>query len=301
MMQYAGELAGLTTAVAWALSSQINGYMGGIVGASGITLLRLPFQLVFLGLFCLAGGAAVAFDGASFALLFFSAITGLAIGDFALYKCMTIVGARAGILLLSLCTSFTAVFGVLFLGEALSWQMAAGIILATAGVAFVVTERAENTPLLGRDEPGPAAKRQGVLLGLFGAAAFAVNIIFLRAAMKGGLDPLWAGFLRVAMAGSCLWILGYSLGWSQAAARGLQKTRGLFFLLLLSCFLGALGMWTSCITLRHLPAGVGATIMGLQPIWVIISHAVWTRKLPSQRMLFGALIAFGGTAVVCLR
>ena len=107
-MLFAGELAGLVTAITWAVSSQINGYIGGVIGASGITLLRMPFQLFFLGMFCLLGGASVTFDSKILLLLLVSAITGLVLGDFALYKAITIIGARAGILLQSLCTSFTA-------------------------------------------------------------------------------------------------------------------------------------------------------------------------------------------------
>ena len=298
---FAGELAGLVTAIVWAISSQLNGYMGRIVGATGITLLRLPFQFMFLVLFCVVGGVRLSFDHSQLSLLFLSALTGLAIGDLALYKAITIIGARAGVLLQSLCTSVTAIFGVLFLGEVVSWQMAVGIVFTTVGVGTVVTERAGGAELPGQSEPSTAEKRLGILLGLLCSVAFAISLIFLRAAMKEGLDPLWGGALRVLMAGGGLWITGYALGWSQAAVTRLRATRGKIRLLLFSCFLGALGMWTSCITLQHVQAGVGATILGLQPIWVIITYAVWARKLPSRRMMLGTLIAFSGTALVCLR
>lgn len=298
-MAFSGELAGLVTAISWAVSSQINGYIGGVIGASGITLMRMPFQLLFLGLFCLLGGAAVTFDSTVMLLLFASAVTGLVLGDFALYKAITIIGARAGILLQSLCTSFTAIFGALFLGETLSRQLGTGILLATLGVAVVVTERPGRMALPGHSEPEAAAKRFGIILGLLCAVTFAVSLIMLRAAMKQELDPLWGGFMRVAIAGSCLWPFGYAMGWSQAAVHNIRVTH-LMRLLIFSCLLGALGMWFSCITMRYVEAGVGATIIGLQPIWVIITYALWNRSLPSVRMMLGAAVAFSGTALVCL-
>ena len=298
-MLFAGELAGLVTAITWAVSSQINGYIGGVIGASGITLLRMPFQLFFLGIFCLLGGAAVTFDSKTMLLLLASAVTGLVLGDFALYKAITIIGARAGILLQSLCTSFTAIFGGLFLGETLNWQLGTGVLLATLGVATVITERPGRMVLPGQPEPAAAAKRLGILLGLLCALTFAVSLIMLRAAMKEDLDPLWGGFMRVFIAGSCLWPFGYAMGWSQAAVRNIRVTH-MLRLLVFSCFLGAVGMWFSCVTMQHVEAGVGATIIGLQPIWVIITFALWNRSLPSARMMLGSAVAFSGTALVCL-
>ena len=298
---YVGELAALVTAIAWALSSQFNGYVGSKVGASGITLLRLPFQAIFLATFCLIGGAVVSFESGALLFLALSALSGVAVGDLALYRAINLIGTRAAILLQSLCTSFTAIFGFVFLGEMLTWTMAAGIFITTAGVVTVVTERPGNVSGPGLAEPSAGEKRLGILLGVFSSAVFAVSMIFLRAAMKSGLDPRWGGFLRVFIAGSSLWALGFALGWSQAAVSRIRTVSGVKRLLVFSCLLGATGMWSSCIALRNLQAGVAATIMSLQPIWVILTYAMWTRKLPSKRMILGSLAAFGGTALVCLR
>jgi drug/metabolite transporter (DMT)-like permease len=60
-------------------------------------------------------------------------------------------------------------------------------------------------------------------------------------------------------------------------------------------------MWASCVAMQFTPAGIAATIMGLQPIWVIITSSLWERRLPSFRIVLGSLIAFSGTALVCLR
>ncbi|MDR1360256.1 MAG: DMT family transporter [Deltaproteobacteria bacterium] len=296
-----GESAALLTAMSWAISSQINGAIGFLVGASSISLLRMPFQICFLALACLVGAEEFALSPKALLFITLSGVTGTALGDLCLYKAIVIIGTRAGILLQSLVTSFTALFGLLFLGEALSWQLVAGIALATFGVGTAVTAGSERSIPPGQAPPSRREIRQGVFLGLLGAVFFALSLIALRAAMQDGLDSLYGAFLRALLGGAALWLMGIPGRWPQNAVRSARANPVILRKLTLSCLLGALGMWMSCVALRFTQASIAATIMGLQPIWVIITFALWERRLPSSRIVFGALAAFGGTAVVCLR
>jgi drug/metabolite transporter (DMT)-like permease len=296
-----GESAALLTAIAWAISSQINGAIGLLVGAASVSLLRMPFQILFLALACLAAEGEFAFNPQAILYILLSGVAGITLGDLCLYKAIVLIGTRASILLQSLVTSFTALFGLLFLGESLTLQLAAGIVLATFGVGAAVTAGSERSTPPGQ---APLTRREihlGIFLGLLGAVFFALSLIALRAAMQEGLDSIRGAFLRASLGGIALWLMGIPGQWPQKAVRSARDNPVILRLLTLSCLLGAFGMWMSCLALSLTPASIAATIMGLQPIWVIITFALWERRLPSPRIVFGALIAFGGTAVVCLR
>jgi drug/metabolite transporter (DMT)-like permease len=296
-----GEAAALLTAVAWAISSQINGAVGRLVGAAGVSLLRMPFQIFFLALACLAAGETFAFSLQAVLYILLSGIAGVALADFCFYKSAFLIGVRASVLLQSLVTSFTAAFGLLFLGESLTAQLAAGIALATLGVGTAVTAGPERSTPPGQAPLTRREIRRGIACGLLSAALFAVSIIALRAAMQNGLHPVQGAFLRALLGGIAIWLIGVPGHWPRDAVRGARARPVILIMLTGSCLLGALGMWGSCVALQLTPASIAATIMGLQPIWVIITSALWERRPPSFRMILGALIAFGGTTVVCLR
>ena len=296
-----GELAAFGTAIGWAVSSQVHGAVGRIVGVSGVTLLRSPFQLLMLGLMCLFVGVDPDLSPEVFWLLFASALTGISLGDFALYKVIVMVGPHLGILLQSLCASITALLGVVFLGEHLSAQSVAGIALATLGVAFVVTDGAGSTAPAGHEFPKGKELAFAVCLGVASAALLACSLIFLKVSMRGGVSPLWATYVRLLLGGLILWGVGMFRGWSAGAVRELRAHPRVFWILMGSSTFSAAGVWLSGVALNNAPAGVAATIMGLQPVIVIFVGAAWYRKPPSFRAVLGTLIAFSGTALVCLR
>ncbi|MDR2161518.1 MAG: DMT family transporter [Desulfovibrio sp.] len=296
-----GELTALMTAVVWAISSQINGSIGRRVGAVSVSLLRMPFQTLFLALACGVAGGGASFGPQPVVFIFLSGLTGVTLGDLLLYKAIVILGTRAGILLQSLSTSCTALFGLLFLGEPLTLQLATGIFLATMGVGIAVTAGLERSTPPGQPPLTRREIRRGICFGLAGAAFLALSFITLRAGMQGDMDPYWGAFLRALLGGGLLWLAGLPGHWSQAAVRSCRASPFIALLLCLSCLLGALGMWGACESMRLIPAGIAATIMGLQPVWVIVTASLWERSLPSLRIVLGAGVAFGGTALVCLR
>lgn len=296
-----GELAAFGTACGWALSSYVHGMVGYKVGAAGVTLLRLPFQMTVLGAACLLTGVDTSVDGRALLLLFLSGLTGVSIADMMLYKGMTIIGPQLGVLLISLSSVFTALFGWLFLGETLPLQAVAGIGVTLSGIAAVVSDRGGSTLLPGQDIPTPKALALGVLL-VAGAAMFlAISFIFWKSAMQEGAAPLWATFIRLVFSALLLWGLGMLPGWSAHALKSLRTQPVVFRMLLSASLFSAGGMWAAGLAMDMAPAGVAATIIGLQPVLVTVAGAAWNRRRPSTRVLLGTAVAFAGTALVCLR
>ena len=226
---------------------------------------------------------------------------GIALCDMALYRSMVILGACEGILLQSLSAGMTAIFGACFLGEFLSPQAVLGIVVATLGVAVVVTD---GTVIARLSECFSGARHMllvGVALGLVAACTLAGSLIILKIVLQKGMSPLWAALVRISLGGAILWGAGLFRGWSVEAVRGLMSKKAVFGMLLCSNAFSAFGMWFAAVAVHRSPAGIAATLMGLQPIMVMLIGAAWSRTLPTKRGVAGTVIAFAGSALVCMR
>lgn len=296
-----GEFAALGTAFGWAISSYVHGMVGRRVGAVGVTLLRQPFQLVVLGLICVLLGVDTALSPRAFILLLMSGVLGIAVCDFLLYSGINILGPQVGVLLLSLSAAFTALLGWLFLGEVLSAQVMIGIALTLLGISIVVTEKSGSTLLPGQEQACGKTLLTGVALCI-GAAVFqAVSFIVLKEALREDISTIWAAFVRLLLAALALWGAGLFRGWSMAAVQSVRTQHVVFWMLLGSVFFSAGGLWLSSVAMYYAPAGVAVTLISLQPVLITFVGAVWKRSWPSLRVILGALVAFAGTALVCLR
>ncbi|MDR0339564.1 MAG: DMT family transporter [Desulfovibrio sp.] len=296
-----GELAAFATALGWAVSSYAHGLVGRKVGAAGVTLLRLPFQMTVLGLACLALSVDTSLSGRALLFLFLSGAAGVSVSDFMLYKGMTLIGPQRGILLLSLSAAITASLGWLFLQESLTAQAILGIAVTLAGIATVVGDHGGGILYPGQEEPLGKTLALGVIMVIAAALFQSISFIFWKAATREAASPLWATFVRLLFAAAILWGMGLFKGWSARAVTDIRTRPDVFRILLGASLFSAGGMWAAGLAIDMAPAGVAATIIGLQPVLVTILTALLNRRPPSYRVLFGTVIAFTGTALICLR
>lgn len=296
-----GEMGALGAALTWGVSNQVNSAVARRVGSNSLALIRIPFMMLFCGLLCLFLQVDTTISGRAVFLLTLSGLLGVAVGDLFLYRAILIIGPTMTLLVVSLSSGITAIIGRLFLGEILPAQGVVGICVSLLGVAVVVGEHSGSILLPGQAVPQGKTLVFGVTLAAAGAFCLAGGYISQRLAMQTGVEPLWASLVRVSCAGVLLWGVGLFLGWSQRAARNLVEQRPVRWLMLFSGSIAGLGMWCASIGLAYAPAGVAATLIGLQPIIVAIVGAVWYRKKPTIRVVVGALTAFAGTALICLR
>lgn len=296
-----GEAAAFGATCTWGISNQVNSAVARRVGSTSVSLLRLPYMVVLITTFCLVFGADTAITTEAALLLFLSGVLGVAVTDMLVYKAVLIIGPTMSLLVLSMSSGLTAIIGWMFLGETLPPQAVLGIFVSLSGVALVVTEHSGSILLPGQAIPRGKTLAFGVCLAAIGAVALAGGYIAQRMGMQTGVQPLWASFVRITTAGVAFWIVGLAVGWGKTAIRDLVEHRPVRRLLTVSCTSATAGMWFASTALAFAPAGVAATIIGLQPIVVAIIGAVWYRKMPSLRVFVGAAIAFSGTALICLR
>ncbi len=292
-----GEIAALSTAFCWTITSMSFESAGKRVGSMSVNLIRLVMALVFLSIFCwITRGRPFPDDASAHAWLWLSVsgIIGFTIGDLCLFRAFVVVGARISMLLMTLVPPFTALLGWVLLGEhlePLDWLAMAFIV---GGVAWVVLER---RPVGKMKTERPS--RSGILLGIAGAAGQSLGFVLSKLGM-GSYNAFAATQIRV-IAG----IVGFSvlflfIGWWPRVFSAL-KNRGAMSRISLGAVFGPfLGVSLSLVAVQHTEAGVAAALMGLTPV-IIIPPAIWINKERiSPRAIIGAFVAVGGAALLFL-
>lgn len=295
---YRGELAALTSALLWAMSSILYGRVGQRVPPLQLNVLKGVVAIAFIGLTLLLRGAAMPeLPLTSLLLLAASGVLGISLGDTAFFNTLNRLGPRRTLLLQTLAPSITAVLAVVFLEEVLTGRATIGILLILLGVAWVIRERTAETPVdaakLARD------RTQGIIWGTIAAFAQAGGAVLSRAALaETTVSPLVAALVRL-VAGVAVLPLWMSLlpnvrpsGW-----KSLGSAR-LWGFLLLASFLGTyLAIWLQQTSLKFALAGVSQTLSATSPIFVL-PLAAWTGDRVSLRAVLGALVAVSGVALL---
>lgn len=297
-----GEMAGLATAVSWAISCQIHTMIGRRVGAASVTVIRVPLFVAAVALVAFAFGADTATPAGAAFFLSCSALAGIAIADPVFYVACVAIGPRLTLLIQASFTScLTALLGYIFLGENIGLTGIAGILITTAGVAFVLLEGGTPAATSGVGNLTREQLWRGSVLAFIAALALAVSYLCMKQGLREGIDPLWGAVVRVASGGAFLWAGVALRGRLFAVLRRGWSSRGIPLMLVYGCAVSTVGNCLAVVAMHHVESGVVATLVGLQPIAIIPVIAVVERKYPTARALVGTFIAFAGMALLFLR
>ena len=110
------------------------------------------------------------------------------------------VGPRLGSLLLSLAPIFGSLIAWVFFGEILTVLQITGIVLALAGIAWVVASH-EEPP----DTPHGHTRR-GVIFGVLAGLGQAVGLVLSKQGMFGDFSPFQANAIRMLAAVIFIWV-----------------------------------------------------------------------------------------------
>lgn len=295
-----GEAAGLATSISWAASCQVHTAASRILGGLNVTAARVPLYLAGIGLAAFLSGAEVSLPAGAAVFIILSGLTGIALCDPLLYSASVVIGPRLALLIQSLSACLTAVLGHLFLGESINLVGWFGIVTASGGVAFVLMEGGMKS---GADLSGLSRAQfwRGLFQAFLSATGLAVSFLLLKQALLLGMHPVWASFVRMSVGGAILWVMVLLRGELVAVMRRAWTSWPILRLLLLGCCVSTFGNCLAPVAMKYTQAGIAATLIGLQPVMIIIITALADRKPPTFRAVVGTLIAFSGTAMIFLR
>jgi len=291
---FEGQLAALIAAFLWALATTIYGSVGQIIPPLELNLTKgvLATAMLLLTLL-LRGGLLISIEPWALALLLFSGVVGIGLGDTAYLASLKRLGPRRTLLLEMLAPPSAGLIALVLLGEKLSAIAWLGIALTLVGVAWVVTERA----------PGQPGNREhvwrGIGFGIAAALAQASGAALSHAALvRTSVNPLLSALLRLA-AGVLTLLIWLPLT-KRSPGRWLkvERPRRLWGVILFATFVGTyLAIWLQQTSLKLTDAGVAQTLLATSPLFALAIGA-WKGEKISLRAIVGVFIALVGIGLL---
>ena len=284
-----GEVAALTAAFLWALSTVIFGRLGKSLNPLVLNLAKGCVAIALIALtLLLQQNLQPQLPGSAIFWLTLSGVVGIGLGDTAYFKSINHLGARRALLMESLAPPLTALIAWVFLQESLSAIAWGGILLTVGGVAWVISERVPAS------NQGHLNLQTGLMWSLLAQLGQASGAVMSRGALVDtDVDPLWSGLLRIAAGAVVLVVLISSRG---QIAQQLQplRSRQLLPMLVLAAFLGTyLAIWLQQVAFKFTPAGIAQALLATSPLFVLPIAAGLGDRV-TQRAVLGVLVAIGG-------
>ncbi|VEP18428.1 conserved membrane hypothetical protein [Hyella patelloides LEGE 07179] len=292
-----GEIAALTAALLWALSSIVYGVLGQKIPPLQLNFLKGIVAIVLI-VFTL-GIQRVEFTLIAplpLAILALSGLVGIGLGDTAYFLALNNLGARKTLLLETLSPPLGAFLAFIILGEIISPVAWCGILLTLLGVVWVISERTIDSHI---------RNRYGIIWAILAAIAQSVGAVLSRFALiDSGISPLESSLIRLA-AGTAIAILLMQIP-AFSATQSLKKTiKGFSWrtvgIIILAAFGSTyLGIWLQQISLKFSPTGIAQTLLATSPLFIIPIAFIMGDKV-TLRSFFGVIIAIAGISLLFIR
>jgi len=297
LQTYLGEIAALTTAVCWAVTSLFFTIAGKQVGSQLVNRVRLPLAALFLAFTHLLWQGEVLpihAEPSRWGWLGLSAISGLVLGDAMLFQAFVLIGTRLAMLMMTLAPVIGTVLARVFLGETLSLLEIAAIIVTMSSVAWVVSEQRNSHSVDGN----PRNYVIGVLCGIGGASGQALGLILSKRGMAGDFPALSASLMRLSVATMVIWLWALIQGQLRPTVEGLRARRARWAILGGTLVGPFIGMTLSLAAVQLTHVGIASTLMALAPV-ILLPLAYWTfKERITQRAIVGTVVAMAGVAMV---
>jgi drug/metabolite transporter (DMT)-like permease len=296
-MAYIGEIAALFTSFCWSLSAVGFSRSTQQVGSQVTNRVRVfiaMLVLILINTVLYREPIPLHAGVARWAWLGVSGIIGLSLGDAFLFQAYQEIGARLGLLLLSLAPVFGAAIAWIFFGESLSLLQIVGILVTLGGISWVILTRPN-----GDDKNTRKGSGRGVLFGILAALGQATGLVFSQQGMSSGFSPFAGTLSRMFAAVATLWVFALfqrQAGATVAAVR--RKPAALGWIAFGALFGPVLGVSSSLLAVQYTEIGVASTLMALPPIIMLpISYFIFKERFGWQAVA-GTLVAMAGVALL---
>lgn len=300
-----GEFAGVFASLAWTIGSIIFATIARKMNVFRLNALRnvLALGFIFFAHLAIYGVPLPSANPEQWFYMSLSSLIGLVIGDFTYFLCLVYLGARRGVLLISMAPIFTIISAFLILGETLTFGNYLGIAITMSGVWLVLSESEYNT---GEKPLSRKEKTLGILFGLFAAAGQGVGLVVSKHGMLGvieeggkALETLPATLIRLIFASVFMWVFIVARGGDTGKLIDSVKRNRSLKMILIATFIGSfLGLWLSMIAVTYTKAGIASTLLSLMPVMVIPILYFTDKQRTSLRSIIGATITVAGVAIL---
>lgn len=296
-MSYIGEMCALLTACCWSGSALAFSAATLRVGPIRLNVTRLLMAALLLFVTVILAGVEVHLSSSQFRNLAISGIVGLVIGDTYLFKSYENIGARSGMLIMSVAPAISALLAYVLLGEVLGSMGAIGMGVTLLGIAVVVLERREVIKGTRRTH------MLGIFYGFIAAAGQGAALVLAKMAFnEGPINGFLASLIRISSAVIVIFPLARLAGEYSNSIEIYTKDRRALWLTMLGSFLGPfMGITLSLVAVTYTTVGIAATLMATVPILMLPLVKYVLKEKVSWRALAGAVVAVEGVAILFLR
>jgi drug/metabolite transporter (DMT)-like permease len=226
-----------------------------------------------------------------------SGIVGLVLGDLFLFQAYILIGARLGLLLLSLAPVLAALLAWLFLGEVLSPLDGLGMAATLMGITWVVLEPKKRSG----QQPQRPNYLTGLLFGFLAAAGQAGGLVLAKKGLGGDFPVLSANLMRMTVALLTLWTVALLQGQIPETIRRLRSgPTGLKYILAGSAIGPLAGVSLSLYAIQHTSVGIASTLIALPPVFFLpVAYFVFKERF-GWGAVAGTVLALAGVALLFL-
>lgn len=291
-----GEVAALTAALFWSVSSMLWRHVKLSAGAMNLSknVLGLVLMLLHLGvLTAVTHEAAFTASASSVGLLILSGLVGVAIGDTLFLRSLQILGPRISLMMATTSPIFSVVLGWVFLREQLLIIVVVGILLTVAGLIAVLKDRAAE-----KEAPNvyPGKVAVGVWCGILAAFCQSVGGVLSRAGSRD-CSGLEAAIYRIAVGMVVLMVYYHWRGKLKPIVQSAFQF-DMIKLLLPATVLGTwMGVWLCQVAYKNSDVAIAQTLLSTCPLFAVPIVWFWDRQRLSAHGFIGTLIAVSGVAL----
>lgn len=310
-MQYAGEIISLVVAVSWTITALFAEMASRSLGSLQFNVVRMLLSIVMLSatLWIFTGSPFPLYaDGDAWLWLSLSGFVGYILGDYCLFNSYILIGSRFGQLFMTLAPIAAAFSGWAILGEKMSLQAVAGMLVTVSGIGLSVLNKGGGKHRLSLKLP-----LKGVLFGIGAGVGQGVGLVLSKVGMNyyeqsipmgddvsAGLMPFASTMIR-AITGFVgffvILLFQKKLSSLLAAAHNRKGMNAALWATFAGPFIG---VSLSLMAVQYTEAGVASTLMALTPVLILWPSAFFFGQRVTVKEIIGAVISVVGVSLFFL-
>ena len=310
-MNHIGEIISLIVAASWTVTALFADKASHRLGSMTANVLRLSMAIVFLGvlLWITVGHPYPVYASKqAWWWLALSALVGYVFGDWCLFNCYLIIGARFGQLFMTLAPPMAAIAGWAILGETLTWKSMLAMAVTLSGIAISILSKGEGTRVK------LTLPFKGVLLGLGAGLGQGVGLVLSKVGLQHYSDaipadapslmdemlPFASTMIRAVIgAAGFLALMALQKDLPRLKAAVHDRT-GMRYALIMTLFGPVFGVSLSLMAVQYTNAGIASTLMALTPVFILFPYAFIYKQRIKLREILGVAISMTGVALFFL-
>jgi uncharacterized membrane protein len=228
------------------------------------------------------------------ALLALSGVIGIAVGDTLFFASLRDLSPVTIIIFFMLGQIMTAIMGMAFLHEILSWRGWLGIVITMLGVGTALW------PQISSDQKDRSTNMRGMALGLLSMLCMSSAMVMIKPVLKNmDISTLSATFIRMAAGTSGIAVVGLATRQIGGWMLPFRDVKFLTFFLFAVTIVTLGGFWLSIFAIKHVDVAIASTLSTVEPLFVLPLAAVILKERINAWNASGAAITVCGVIVLC--